>query len=805
MNLNERIKVLMDENVKQRSVLKEKTYELEALTYKYRKIQSMVQSGQYLQVLNTTTAASSFAQASSPSPDITKGQTANSVSLKSRSPTHGPVSFSLLKDTTDQSNLVGSIKGRNGSCQETLDDGSNLKYGLRKSPLMSSTTQITTTNTTSSTNNTTDLTNDYSSSKCILTSSTNGNVSATNQASSNEQRQLTGKRAFVAFDCVADRLEKDENNVAPFQLPSSAVSNSRQPVYSQNLICGSRNQQQLPLISGGSAQSMKSRVLVGLHSQNNSNNNGGAIKQSPKFATDSSYCSVGAEFETSGSVGHQIRGGDVSYLGKTQDDIDLFTVFHNIAATKPIRKRQQQFGRESTEDTFTRWSEGPFCTLMVRNNEQHSRQSKFGALKMGPGRVVQRSAMKKPLIKEQQAPRKHQQLDDGDVRASCPDISNKTPQTSSIAEQPHQIIAREASRLKPRKQLSQQIDQNLTKKSTSRSLNLHRTLSMIEYLGLDEFEMIAKRHDKLLNQKRSTISRRQVASSATCCYEIDECNCCDINSDKRVYCAKTRSLNQSDADIFSSNDLVNDSADLQQTSSRFSCSTCCSLASQTYQSQSELLDDISSESMTSPTASSSSATESSEQQSYMLNNQSQSTRSSSVIFGQLDADNEPATHHCQHHSQPSKTASSSEHQVQSMHHHHECHQSQHLQHHRGQQHRHHHSHHQLSGQNSSVSSSSSLCHQTIHKQTKGMNKGSTQHDLPLSTSGHLFCAPSSREDTTEAAAIHNLKSSEEKVKGSNQNLKEMMRTSQEENKEVLQEEDEDTESFLIKCDVLESL
>lgn len=52
INLNERIKHLLDENMKQRSLLKEKTYELEALTYKYRKIQGMIQSGQYLQAIN---------------------------------------------------------------------------------------------------------------------------------------------------------------------------------------------------------------------------------------------------------------------------------------------------------------------------------------------------------------------------------------------------------------------------------------------------------------------------------------------------------------------------------------------------------------------------------------------------------------------------------------------------------------------------------------------------------------------------------------------------------------------------------
>lgn len=56
INLNERIKIVIEENTKQRSSLKEKTYELEALTYKYRKIQGMIQSGQYLQALSSSTA-----------------------------------------------------------------------------------------------------------------------------------------------------------------------------------------------------------------------------------------------------------------------------------------------------------------------------------------------------------------------------------------------------------------------------------------------------------------------------------------------------------------------------------------------------------------------------------------------------------------------------------------------------------------------------------------------------------------------------------------------------------------------------
>lgn len=155
---------MLEENVKQRAQLKEKTFELEALTSKYRKIQSMLQSGQYIQAINTTVGPTTASPMQSQNTLADPTGPSTTLLLTSRSPTRERVAFNTIAEEkilpTGPMNVVKDKK---------------VDSGLRSSPLMSSATQITTTNTTSSTNNTTDLTTDYPSSKLISTATTSNN------------------------------------------------------------------------------------------------------------------------------------------------------------------------------------------------------------------------------------------------------------------------------------------------------------------------------------------------------------------------------------------------------------------------------------------------------------------------------------------------------------------------------------------------------------------------------------------------------------------------------------------------------
>ena len=177
---------MLEENVKHRSLLKEKTYELEAMTSKYRKIQSMLQSGQYLQAINTTAVSSSNTNQAGVMlvPSATPIVGTSTMLLTSRSPTREHVSFSILKDEAHQMpiNVTGGTKARP---ELQLPKNSalicNAQPDIQNPSSMSNMTQITTANTTSSTNNTTELLTDYSSARLISTATSTVGTTNSNQ------------------------------------------------------------------------------------------------------------------------------------------------------------------------------------------------------------------------------------------------------------------------------------------------------------------------------------------------------------------------------------------------------------------------------------------------------------------------------------------------------------------------------------------------------------------------------------------------------------------------------------------------
>lgn len=287
--------------------------------------------------------------------------------------------------------------------------------------------------------------------------------------------------------------------------------------------------------------------------------------------------------------------------------------------------------------------------------------------------------------------------------------------------------------------------------------SLPRTLSMIEYLGLNDFDLIARRHDKILRYKRNR-------NRLSCCYETNSCSCCASHSRARaqVQAKLSRSHgHQSDGNIaFSSSDPLN-SDDLLQTS--VSCSTCCSLASQTYASQSDIFHE---QAHTSPSVSSSSSSQSTRSSltrsstaakpRYFSESTETSSQSSSLMDQTTSMTAPRFCHlHPYHYQQQQHHQHLHDYHVSSrLHHHYNRQQQQHpsqdvprslqttppLQQH-NQHPKHHHSSEAMSTNSSIVVS--------LSKQPKV----SGIHEHSLCTSGVLYGAPGSKEDANDAAQV----------------------------------------------------
>lgn len=489
--------------MKNRGVLKEKTYELEALTYKYRKIQSMIQSGQYFQALSATIGAGQTPNPMPSSSITTNLQT--SAMLTSRSPTQDRTSFA---------------KGGNLDLPRKyvqLQSDNKQGDGRSKSPLMfSSTTQITTTNTTSSTNNHTDLTTDYSS-RITNSGETSNSLKVSSPVDGSKQQALV-----VAIDLGLkdEALSKEADDLLDNFTDGVGVKKQRTN-YAKNLIT------------------------------------------SRKKPIDSSYCSM-------------MGAGELGSALESPHDDDVFTVFSYAAHKGADGKGQRAI--EVAEDDFNRWSEGPFCTLMVRNQPQYQCRIRQGKkLPVAPGKAVLKTNL------NLQQPNATSKISNNS-RSSCPNI-----ETACLAR-----------RNRPRKQLSQQADpysaqpRPVPATAGAKLARLPRTISMIEYLGLDEFDLIARRHDKILRHNKSC----QVTTA--CCYggitpPLTDCIYCAVGHVQQDTKQKSL-LTQSNGDM-ASEPLT--SGELMQSSSRLSCSTCCSLASRSYVSHSDIFDGSSSHTSTS--------------------------------------------------------------------------------------------------------------------------------------------------------------------------------------------------------------
>lgn len=738
VNLNDRIKIMLDENVKQRSTLKEKTYELEALTYKYRKIQNMIQSGQYLQALNSTAAPSPTSLAPLPSSDTANNLIPNLMTQK-------PAPYSILKDSKS--------KTKGLDIPETKENNEDNKFGLFKSAMMSSTTQLTTTNTTSSTNNTTDLTNDYSSSKVMSTATTSTNSYTMGTASG------PGKRAFVAFNCALN----DEGSLsAERQTASNLNANGdRCPIQERSINVKGKES----LIQSTGSDQLKKKCQS-------------ASKPVSKYTTDSSYCSMGVDYD----VCDRSR--------KSRDDLDLFTVFSYISNKDNNQNRgmNKHARSEWAGNNFSRWSEGPFCTLMVRKNDNshmgkslHSTSSKI--VQVGPGKAILKSAGVRQQQELQLTGGARQNADE--TRTSCPNIADKATAAAAASSR---TSDQNVQLRKMRKYMSQQSDDCGTKNSNSgghRSSRLPRTISMIEYLGLNEFDMIARRHDKL--QRRKLIRKQP-----SYCYESQLCSCCALGphqTGKQGH--KMRCNSQSDGDmIFSSNDLLNSGADLAHTSSHLSCSTCCSLGSPTFASHSQLTDETS-QSVTSPTMTSISNESNNNHHNHRYPSNSQSSTSSSSI---VDQENSHTLHFCHHHHQHHQAHFYG---LQHQHAHSTTINSNNQQSH---QHQYHHQQRQQQQRNHPLSEPNSISSSvsSIYKNNNQSKPTPHSDEHPLCTSGlpKQAAAPAK-----EAAAKDTVQPVVRATTVADPVSPSAITTTIED----CTEDDEAPEKLLIKCDVLESL
>lgn len=539
INLNERIKIMLDENTKQRSNLKEKTYELEALTYKYRKIQGMIQSGQYLQALTSTGS----------NPKQLSGQSMISDELSPRSAATLLTTNHQNQSTSSTSRLSPVIVTQTSDL--TAPPEAAARGGKLQKTLVSGITQITTATTTttttnsSSTNNATEFTNDYSSTKPT------SRVNAADGAISQHAKQTTSV-AFEGSPCGLDKTSRVRTE------PREAIEAPGRGQRSSILVDSSKKRTMM-----GTKPLMSDKTMT-------------TVKQnSPKYTTDSSYCSMGADYELS-----DVRKS-------SQDNLNLFNVLSFIEdgtnSSNTIADKTRQSGNSNemklsrgqyVESKFNLWSAGPFCTLMVRNKpEQQAKENNIAMTRsISPiERLPVDTNNNNNIDGRETSGRKISE----EIRASCPDIAASVATKSTV----------DPARLPSPTSYQQKMVESTTTAAEAAGVNkrsrLPRTISMIEYLGLSDFDFIAKRHDKLVKRKLQFGKRRQL--DYCCVDESNHCSCCYQSGD-----ANNR---QSDVDLaFSSGNFAN-SGDLARTSSHISCSTCCSLMSPSYGSHSDYMFD----------------------------------------------------------------------------------------------------------------------------------------------------------------------------------------------------------------------
>ena len=507
-NLADRIKLLLEENTRHRSTLKEKIYELDALTSKYRKIQSMVQSGQYLQALGGSGGGGGGGGGLSPTPGITASasqgllaqaasaavqpggpatatatatSTTNILSaagsttllLTSRSPTRERVSFTNGKSFAPKQQLRG---GPNSSQQQQQHQRASeeeqqqasvakavaggegkqlneqqqlgLKSGLRSSPLMSSTTFVTTT--TSSTNNTTEITTD-------LTTATTTTCNTQHSGS------------------------------------TTATCSSR-------LMSGSNG------LSGGGSGSGAAAAASGSFS-------------ATAPAHSSSACATQELGERVQAISKQVAAArwqldEAQRVGKqASEQLGLFTIFSYINSNR----RTQAAAADDCDERRRcgAWLEGPFCTLMLRDKN------------------LAAGSQQQPQRKQQQRQLSDAQRHVGDSRARPSNFFALRKQAS--------LMQSTGGEQQARKSNVQQTEAKAQIKPTTTTTSgggpptkallarcvrepLPRSLSMIEYLGLSEFDLLARRHERIQRyskaaaaggQRRRRPSQQHVRSS--CC------------------------------------------------------------------------------------------------------------------------------------------------------------------------------------------------------------------------------------------------------------------------------------------------
>lgn len=519
VNLNERIKIMLDENVKQRSTLKEKTYELEALTYKYRKIQAIIQAGEYAQAINAANActidrpalptsalvapanALSPSQAPQPGGGAQQGQM-----LTSRSPTRERVSFSLNKPTLgDEPASSRPLSAEPAAAAAAKALASDSVFS--KSPIMSSSgvTQITQITTTSSCQ-----TADFTA------------TTATSQLASSSTSETHARQRAAAAQ-LKHGTQQPTKRRAMFREPNGRFVGSR----------------------GSISSNLEAHNLV-----------------------STSFCS--------------------SSMKQASERVQQTTSSSFVALNDG----------DNIERQMLKLSEGPYCTLLLKN------------VIVAPGGA--KRAAKQQHQQQQQAAQQS-------TRLSCPNLAAPS---AHLAKPKHQ---------QQRKQVSP-------------AAALPRTLSMIEYLGLTELEQIAARHDELAqlagrprNKAATTPSPRNACArrgrirpvqpaARACCYDsATSCHCACLSGGgaKRDAILSSSSslvdrggggggrqrlgtranLNRcplhSEPDVFSSEDPLNSTNTeplALYSCSHVSCSTCCSLLSQSTMSQSHTdlyLDDAS--------------------------------------------------------------------------------------------------------------------------------------------------------------------------------------------------------------------
>lgn len=790
INLGDKIKLLMDENVKQRSSLKEKTYELEALTSKYRKIQSMIQSGQYLQAINATAGTSisgiSTMNLNAPAPSGTVGSTGvtcigasgggggtgaatsaqmlhgNQTTLTSRSPTREfappltdsskeplrpseqlPVGIACQASATAVAAAVAGAAAL-ATANEQRKQWSSTKSaaadepttGLRSSPLMSSITHITTTNTTSSTNNHTELTTDYST-QSRLTGQTTSATTGTGSSAAT----CASAANVVAPNELSSRLRgrKAPGSRAAGTTPCSAAS-------------GRLNRSQKP--AGGE---LESPVRVTKYSTADSGN-GGSERRSPRQTTDSSYCSIGIAHDSSTIT---------TKVSSTTKLSSLFTI--ERAANV----------REEDETSLSQWLEGPFCALMVRNSDRSSKGRRSRAITgnfaLSPDKVFgQRNSLERNKHERDSGSNILESREDTS-NASCPDLhvallgsqrrqSNKT-QPCKQSEQRHAKQANLDGDTFSTASLATGTKLDAPASATARARgqtaqrgkSLPRTLSMIEYLGLNEIEMIARRHEQPSAQSdRQQVGQRHKQS--VCYGSAISCNYCAHNRHSAKGLIQSPGNNNNLSDRFVSDEQL-DSEDMMQTYSRDdSCSTCCSLATHSYASQSDFFRDnqMSRSSRSTSTQSissllSKSSAENSQQQPYHSDPSQSISRSSSTVNHVAIATPVPVKY-CPLHQQQALQQQRQSHRQESL-----GKQSQQQQ---QQQHAlvHKHSHHHNSSETISSASSTAIVNVSVTQQQQQQQQHSCNDDADkdakfLCTSGLFYGAPSAKEDANGAVAI----------------------------------------------------